>query len=440
MQSYNTDASNNKISLKSASIPKRWHMVALLFTGILVVFTLRVNMSVAATDMQDELNWSEARKGLMLSAFYWGYAIGQIPSSRMVQLYGAKVIFGLSILLPSLLTLLMPVACKNSFGLALFIRALIGLCESASFPAVFHFFPLWIPLAEKTLLIPTILSGMYMGNIVGFLLSGLLINTRLVVHHTNLGEWPAVFYVSGLLGITWIPWWVYCAYESPESHPSITQEEVAFIAQGKTPIDESNDDKQAEIIPDESRLTGSWAYGEYGGQLDEGARSRGTSRTGSKVDSRGNSKEGSRAGALKEVLLKSPVSSFSYRSDEEGEWVGQSPSSSLPALQSTLNPMAISHRATDDGAFPQSTATSNPSQPTNPPISTPHPPYRTFLTHPVSLTLLSNSWCFAWISFTLLSEMPSYLTDSLDFSSSSAGILCVFPYIALFIATLMYGR
>lgn len=134
-------------------------MVALLFTGILVVFTLRVNMSVAATDMQDELNWSETEKGLMLSAFYWGYAIGQIPSSRLVQLYGAKTIFGLSILLPSLLTLLMPAACKASFGLALFIRALIGLCESASFPAVFHFFPLWIPLAEKTFLIPTILSG-----------------------------------------------------------------------------------------------------------------------------------------------------------------------------------------------------------------------------------------------------------------------------------------
>ncbi|RYY81933.1 hypothetical protein EON63_14425, partial [archaeon] len=74
---------------------------------------------------------------------------------------------------------------------------------------------------------------MYMGNIVGFLLSGLLINTRLVVHHTNLGEWPAVFYVCGLLGIAWVPWWAYGAYESPKLHPGISNEEVEFIAHGK---------------------------------------------------------------------------------------------------------------------------------------------------------------------------------------------------------------
>ena len=101
-------------------------MVLLLFTGLLVVYTLRVNISVAASDMRDELNWTEAQKGFILSAFYWGYALGQIPSSRLVQIYGAKWIFGLSILIPSILTLLVPIACRDSFGLALFIRAIIG--------------------------------------------------------------------------------------------------------------------------------------------------------------------------------------------------------------------------------------------------------------------------------------------------------------------------
>eukprot|EP01031_Cornospumella_fuschlensis_P048333 gene48333-59192_t len=135
-------------------LSKRWEMVLLLFSGVLVVYTLRVNISVAAQDMRDELNWSEGEKGLVLSSFYWGYALGQIPSSRFVQMYGAKWIFGLSILVPSILTLFVPLACRGSFGLALFIRALIGLCESASFPAVFHFFPIWIPIKEKTLMIP----------------------------------------------------------------------------------------------------------------------------------------------------------------------------------------------------------------------------------------------------------------------------------------------
>jgi fucose permease len=38
-------------------------------------------MSVAAIQMKEELNWTDHQKGLMLSAFYWGYAIGQIPSN-----------------------------------------------------------------------------------------------------------------------------------------------------------------------------------------------------------------------------------------------------------------------------------------------------------------------------------------------------------------------
>ena len=45
-----------------------------------------------------------------------------------------------------------------------------------------------------------------------------------------------------------------------------------------------------------------------------------------------------------------------------------------------------------------------------------------------------------WIGFTLLSEMPSYLTDILDFDLGSAGIFCIFPYLALFFSTLLFAR
>ncbi len=35
--------------------------------------------------------------------------------------------------------------------------------------------------------------------------------------------------------------------------------------------------------------------------------------------------------------------------------------------------------------------------------------------------------------------MPSYLTDILGFNLQSAGILCVFPYLAMFISGLCFG-
>lgn len=45
-----------------------------------------------------------------------------------------------------------------------------------------------------------------------------------------------------------------------------------------------------------------------------------------------------------------------------------------------------------------------------------------------------------WIGFTLLSEMPSYLTDELGFDLSSAGLLCVLPYAMMFCAVMGSGK
>jgi MFS family permease len=75
----------------------------------------------------DDLGWSQSQKGTVLSAFFWGYSLGQVPASRLAQIYGAKTTFGLAIFIPSILTLLVPWACRHSFEATLVIRVLIGL-------------------------------------------------------------------------------------------------------------------------------------------------------------------------------------------------------------------------------------------------------------------------------------------------------------------------
>ena len=78
-------------------MPMRWVMVMLMWGGITISYTVRVCMSVAIEGIQKEMKISDSGKGYMLSAFYWGYATGQIPS----VLLGAKrpkSLFGMSIL------------------------------------------------------------------------------------------------------------------------------------------------------------------------------------------------------------------------------------------------------------------------------------------------------------------------------------------------------
>lgn len=57
-------------------ITRRWEMMLMLMSGIVVVYTLRVNMSVACSSMKKDLGWTETEKGYILSSFYWGYACG----------------------------------------------------------------------------------------------------------------------------------------------------------------------------------------------------------------------------------------------------------------------------------------------------------------------------------------------------------------------------
>ena len=39
-----------------------------------------------------------------------------------------------------------------------------------------------------------------------------------------------------------------------------------------------------------------------------------------------------------------------------------------------------------------------------------------------------------------MSEMPSFFTDVLGFDLRAAGVLCVFPYLALFLSAILFGK
>ena len=54
---------------KLFQLSKRWELTALLFSGIAILYCLRVNMSVAGQKLLVELHWTEKEKGLVLVSF-----------------------------------------------------------------------------------------------------------------------------------------------------------------------------------------------------------------------------------------------------------------------------------------------------------------------------------------------------------------------------------
>lgn len=104
----------------------------------------------------------------------------------------------------------------------------MGLFAAGMFPAVYSFFRNWIPSDERTLSISFIYSGIYLGEIVSFPICGVLVGATI----DPFGGWESCFYLFGLIGVLWFPFWCFLAYESPLVHPRISPDELRRINQG----------------------------------------------------------------------------------------------------------------------------------------------------------------------------------------------------------------
>src|SRR5262249_4814598 len=58
---------------------RRWTIVALLFTASLINYFDRATISFALPFISEELSLGPVEKGQLLSAFFWSYALMQIP-------------------------------------------------------------------------------------------------------------------------------------------------------------------------------------------------------------------------------------------------------------------------------------------------------------------------------------------------------------------------
>jgi MFS family permease len=81
-------------------------------------------MSVAVIPMAAEFGWSAADKGLISSAFFWGYAFTQVPGGYLAAKYGGKIVLFAGVMLWSFGTLIAPACANFSFTALLVSRVL----------------------------------------------------------------------------------------------------------------------------------------------------------------------------------------------------------------------------------------------------------------------------------------------------------------------------
>lgn len=203
----------------------RYVQTFLLFVAVTSAIFVRSNVGIAIVAIADDnstTEWTFDEKQLILSTFYWGYIVTQIPGGYAAQKLGSKLVLLFSILISSLLSLLTPVSIfyGGSTGYCV-IRALQGLFQGALMPCIYDHLAKWCIKDEINLQGTLALSGYSCGLILGTGISGVIAASSL--------EWPSIFYVSGSIGVLWSILWVIFGASSPSSSRFVTEKEWKFI-------------------------------------------------------------------------------------------------------------------------------------------------------------------------------------------------------------------
>lgn len=234
----------------------RHYVVFMLFLGMANAYVMRTNMSVAIVAMvnqsalekhelfddecpdtdygeqdnsghQDgEFLWTTSMQGYILSSFFYGYVITQIPFGLLAKKYGAMRFLGWGMLVNSVFAFLVPVAARQGGAPWLIVvRFIQGLGEGPIVPCTHAMLAKWIPPNERSRVGSIVYSGAQFGTVISMPLSGLLAD------HGWDGGWPSIFYVFGIVGTIWSIAFLLTCHEDPITHPRIAEDERKYIQQ-----------------------------------------------------------------------------------------------------------------------------------------------------------------------------------------------------------------
>ena len=197
---------------------------------IFIVSTLnyasRATLSIAGPAASKQLGINAKELGYLFSAFSWSYVIAQIPGGWLLDRFGSRNVYALSILFWSIFTFLQGYAALFTAGFAIVIffglRLLLGFAEAPAFPANSRIVAAWFPASERGTAAAIFNSSQYFATFLFAPLSGWI---------TARYGWTWVFFVTGALGIVVAGAWMKTEY-SPARHPRVCTSELEYFESG----------------------------------------------------------------------------------------------------------------------------------------------------------------------------------------------------------------
>ncbi len=199
----------------------RWIIAGLVLLNTIINYIDRQSLSVMAPQLRKALSLGDLGYAHVVQAFLVAYTGFYVISGIIIDRWGVKIAYGGAMAWWSVAAIL------NAFARSVwelgFFQFLLGIGESFNFIAAQKVAAEWYPPKERALL-----NGLSNAAAV----AGAIITPPLVVWLLRTWNWQMAFVVTGSFGLLWlIPWLL--LYDSPNRHPRITSEELAFIQESQ---------------------------------------------------------------------------------------------------------------------------------------------------------------------------------------------------------------
>jgi MFS family permease len=220
----------NRLHFPSAVRPTkvRFLTLGLCVAMAMLLYLDRYALSSLTGTLLGELHLTKEQLGRTFFAFFFAYALLQVPAGWLSDTLGARRMLAVYVSIWSLATVTMGLV--NGLLAIFFVRFLLGISQAGAYPTAASLIKRWFPYSSRGRASSAVSMGGRAGGLLAFAITPalMLLVGRLLGWET--GRWRVVFALYGSLGLVWVAVFVWLYRDSPREHPWCNAEEVELVS------------------------------------------------------------------------------------------------------------------------------------------------------------------------------------------------------------------
>lgn len=177
---------------------RKWGLCLLMFLATILNYLNRQTLSILAPTLQHQMQMGNEALGWLFAVFYYSYTLFQFAVGPVLDRFNLRWCFALAVFAWSLVSGMTGLA--TGFAGLLVFRLLLGVMESANWPASLRIVARVFPPEERTLASGIFTSGTSVAA---------LIAPGLILAILAVSGWRWAFVAVGALGFLWVPLWLF---------------------------------------------------------------------------------------------------------------------------------------------------------------------------------------------------------------------------------------